>query len=265
MSSPFQYVNALAPQPTLTLGEYVAHGYAGVSGKMVYGLGYNSSISGENRETVWSVGGNYSFMTAEAHLDIVSTSATDDDSSNTGAETVQLTYLDSDFVEHVATYSMNGQADVETADDVFRVNDFRVHSGLAAVGTITAERHGGTTKQASIGVGETRDRQLVYTVPDGFSLQISAFAWASSGATAKAYLKYTLFSNYCDTDGIISPQNIFYPMMEVSVQNTGIVYTMPVPLVLPEHTDVYMSVIGDAATDTAAATSSWRGMLIANT
>jgi hypothetical protein len=230
---------------------------------MVYGLGYNPSITGENRETVWPVGGNYSFMTAAAHLDIVSTSATDDDAANTGAQTVQLTYLDSDFVEHVATYSMTGQTDVVTASDVFRVNDFRVHGGLAAVGTITAERHGGTTTQASISIGDTRDRQLVYTVPDGFKLQISAFAWASSGADTKGYLKYTLYSNYCDIDEEV--QTMFYPMMEVSVQNSGIVYTMPVPLVLPEHTDVYMSVIGDSATATAAATSSWRGMLIANT
>jgi hypothetical protein len=261
--SAFNVIRNFPPQPSLTLGEYVALGYAGAGARMVYGLGYNPGITGANRESVWPVGGDYSFMTAEAHLDIASTSATDDDAANTGAETVQLTYLDDDFIEHVATYSMTGQTDVVTASNVYRVNDFRVHSGLAAVGTITAERHGATTTQASIGVGETRDRQLVYTVPDGYSLQMSAFAWASSGADAKGYLKYTLFSNYCDSDQGLG--TIFYPMMEVSVQNAGLVYTMPVPLVLPEHTDVYMSVIGDAATSTAAATSSWRGMLIPNT
>jgi hypothetical protein len=262
--SHFSYLNTQHIVPSISLGEYVAHGYAGPKAKMVYAMGYNPGITGENRETVWPIGGNYAFMSAEAHLDIVSTSATDSDALNTGAEVVQLTYLDSDYVEHIVEYSMNGQTDVVTADDVFRVNDFRVHKGTAAVGVITAEQHGGTTTQASISAGETRMRQLVYTVPDGYSLQISAFAWASSGSDTKGYLKYTVFSNYCDTDGIISPQNIFYPMMEVSVQNTGIVYTMPVPLVLPEHTDVYMSVIGDAATLTAAATSSWRGIIIPN-
>jgi hypothetical protein len=260
--SDFRYIKSTHLQPTLTWGEFIAHGYAGDGSRMAYGQGNNPGITGENRETVWPVGGNYSFMTAAAHLDIVSTSATDDDAANTGAQTVQLTYLDSDFVEHVATYSMTGQTDVVTADDVFRVNDFRVHSGVAAVGTITAERHGSTTTQASISIGETRDRQLVYTVPDGFSLQMSAFAWASSGADTKGYLKYTLFSNYCDSDEEIG--SVFYPMMEISVQNAGTVYTMPVPLVLPEHTDVYMSVIGDSATLTATATSSWRGMLIKN-
>jgi len=248
--------------PKLTLGEYVAHGYAGAGAKMVYGQGYNPGITGENRESVWPVGGNYAFMSAAAHLDIVSSSATDDDSSNTGAQIVQLTYLDSDYVEHVAEYSMNGTADVETATDVFRVNDFRVVGGLAAVGTITAELHGGTTTQASIGIGETRDRQLVYTVPNGFNLHLAAFAWASSGADTKGYMRYTLMSNYDDSVGEVG--TIFYPLMEVSVQNAGLVYSMPVPLVLPEHTDVYMSVIGDAATLTAAATSSWRGMLIPN-
>lgn len=257
--SRFTYINTQTPQSTMTLGEYIARGYGGAGNKMHYMLGLNADIDGAVAETVWPVGGAHAFMTAAAHLDIVSTSATDSDAANTGAQVVQLTYLDDDFVEHTAEYSMNGQTDVLTAADVYRVNDFRVVGGLPAVGTITLERHGGTTTQGSISVGYTRDRQLVYTVPDGSELQLSAVAISASGTAAKSYLKYTLWSNYSDIDEEVN--GIFYPMMQIAVESGAYVYQMPTPIVFPEHTDIYMEVIGNAATDNCEAAASWRGIL----
>lgn len=258
--SRFTYVNTQTPQATMSLGEYIARGYGGAGNKMHYMLGCNADIDGTTSETVWPVGGNYSFMTAEAHLDIVSTDVNDDGNpAGTGTKTVQLTYLNDDFVEKTAIYTMDGTTDVVTASDVYRVNDFRVITGTAAVGTITLERHGGTTTQSSISVGYTRDRQLVYTVPDGCELQMSAVAISASGTAAKSYLRYTLFSNYSDIDEEVN--GIFYPMMEIAVESGAYVYQMPTPIVFPEHTDIYMAVKGNAATDNCEACASWRGIL----
>ena len=258
----FTYTNTKSPSPTMSLCEFVARGYGQAGDKMHYMSGYNADIDGAVTETVWPVGATHAFMTAAAHLDIVSTTTVDSDALNTGAQTVQLTYLDDDFVEHTAIYSMNGQTDVLTATDVYRVNDFRVVSGTAADGTITLERHGGTTTQGSIPAGATKCTQLVYTVPDGYDLQLSAIAISASGTAAKSYLKYTLMSNYSDIDEEIN--GIFYPMMQIAVEGGAYVYTMPTPILFPEHTDIYMNVIGNAATDTCEACASWRGMLTAN-
>jgi len=249
------------------MGEFIALGYCGDGSKMSYGMGYNPSLTGANRETIWNTGGIHTWMGAEAGLEVVSDSADDDgDPVGTGARTCLLTYLDSDFIEHTEEITLNGVGVVATdATDIYRINDFRVHSvgsGGVAAGTIVLRELDDSPTFATIDVGETRSRQLIYTVPDGFSLQMNAFAWASSGAAARAYIKYTLMTNYCDACGNVN--GVFYPMMEVSVQNDGMVYVAPVPLVLPEHTDVFMSGIGDAQTLTAAATSSWRGTLTKN-
>lgn len=259
-------MNFGAQLPQLTFAEQAAHGVLGSRAKMAYQQGYNANITGANRETVWNTGGPHTPIAAEADFDVVSDNAADD-AGSTGVTSVRITYLDSDYVEHYEVVTMNADTPVTTdATDIYRIQDFRaetVGTGKVAAGKITIKtKTSGAVTYATIDAGETRSKQMIYSVPAGYDLQMSAFAWASSGDAGKAYMRYTLFANYNDITNAVN--GIFYPLMEVSVAASGIVYTMPTPLVLPEKTDMYMSVIGDAQTLTAISTASWRGVLSSN-
>lgn len=127
-------------------------------------------------EDVWEAGGLYPFQTSAQSLEILSDSPLDT-ALGTGARTVKVTGLDTNWVQQSETVSLNGVGVVPLTQQYLRINDCRAAtsgSGYANAGLITLRVAGGGATQALIGVGDGRAMQAVYSVPAGHTLYLSS-------------------------------------------------------------------------------------------
>jgi hypothetical protein len=160
-------------------------------------FGFNTAV-GTTEETIWSVGGVYSFPSTATVLTVVSDDADDDGSPvGNGARTVVIEGLDANYLPITETVTMNGTTAVTTTQSFLRVNTAYVAtagSSNSNEGTITIANSTPTTLAAiaaTAGVAE----QCVYTVPAGYTAYITRYmvssynATANAGSTGKIYVR----------------------------------------------------------------------------
>jgi hypothetical protein len=255
----------------MPIGDMIACGMYGTANKVVHKLGYNASLSGTTAEDVWSQGGTYGFPLAAtypgAKMEVASDSAADKGTATagTGARTVTIGYLDGSGVEKSETVTLNGATPVETvAEDIWRINSFRVASagtGLAAAGTIQLRELDEAPVFSAITIGQTRARNMAYTVPAGKMLMIRELSISSAAASAdKAFLVFTLRAN-CN-NGVRTAVGLDYPLWEGVVAGTGWNIQLAEPIYVPALVDTHMIAVGHEASDAAAASCEWRGCLM---
>lgn len=112
----------------------------------------------------------YVEQSSQAQRSIQSTSATDNDGSGTGAREVRITYLDSNYVQHVEDVLTNGTAKVNTVGtDIRFIERFEVIKGTAAVGAIQLMTGitGGATEFCGIAAGTNEAFLCHHYVPAG--------------------------------------------------------------------------------------------------
>lgn len=122
-------------------------------------------------EDIWRGGGTYSFLSSAATVNIVSSSA-NDAAAGTGAQTVVVEYLDSDWVQRSVTLTMNGTHQVDSSVSCIRVNRAYVDtagSGNINAGTITVK--GGSTTQITIAIGVGQSQLGIYSVPYVYGIE----------------------------------------------------------------------------------------------
>lgn len=248
--------------PALTLCESVAIGYDSAS-KGVHKMGYNASITSTTEEDIWTPGGDFAFMPATAGLEVVSDSVADD-AGSTGVTSVKINYLTSAGVEKSEIVIMDGTTVVPTtAVDIFRVNSFRAYTvgtGLKAAGNIVLRELDNVPNFSYIAAGQTRARNMAYTVPAGKILVIKEIMIASAAASIdKSFLKFRLIGN--QNEGVKQSVNFNFPLWEGTVAGGGFQQQLG-GLVVVAGVDLRMRAIGNAASDAASATCEWRGFLI---
>lgn len=188
----------------------------------VAALGNNPDVdTGTVPEDVWTGGGLYPWMTAATSLEIVSASA-NDAAAGTGARTVRVDGLDTDYEPVSQTVTLNGTTAVALPTQMFRINSaiiLTTGSGQVNAGTLTIRDAGAGTTRASILAGYGITRQSQYTVRAGYTLQIvssffnilrqganpgATFAtWArSSNGTYRMALELSVGANPYRHDGI---------------------------------------------------------------
>ena len=224
-------------------------------------MGYNDGLA-TSEETMWTYSSQYVFPTAGSQVRIVSSDNTQDKAGGTGALTVRVGYLKSDFTEGSVTLTLNGTANVDSGvshADIFRVNSFRVMTtgtNNAPVGNLTLTQVTGGLVVGYIRLGKTRARSAIYTVPLGKTLYITSIAFSAAGT------KYVIFTNHANYDSVTSallPRGLFYPFSEVVLLNSAYTKSLLVPTRLPATTDLKVSVIAEAAG--SVATCHLRGWL----
>jgi hypothetical protein len=152
----------------------------------VYINGYNPTV-GSSKETVMpsSVAGRYPFPASAVTLDIVSNDA-DDTVAGTGAQTVTVTGLDTNYAEISETVDMDGTTPVTTIALFLRVNDFRVTTAGTTgsnEGNITLKSGATFLGQINFdsGLGEGISQTAVYTVPAGKELLLCSLFMSTVG------------------------------------------------------------------------------------
>lgn len=158
-------------------------------------FGFNSSVSNNAYEQVWAGSTPYTYPTTAAVLSISSNDA-DDTAAGTGARTILVQGLDSNYDLQEETVTLNGTSTVNTVNSYIRVNRMAVtSSGTQRVndGDITATHSGTSIAIIPAEFGVTQ--QLIYTVPNGYSLYLYEFAaLVSNGKETNTQLRIRDFT-----------------------------------------------------------------------
>jgi len=230
-------------------------------------LGY--SISGSTTEMdLWGGGASgtgYTFPTGSDRMEAVSTHA-NDTAAGSGAKTVRIWYLKSDYSEATTDVVLNGTGAVATSvTDIYRVNYFRVvdfgatNTLYKACGDISLRHVADTPVYAKILGNQTRARSTIFTVPLGKTLYITSLnIGTTKGSTTGNTSMFTLRSTHDSELGVLIPGFYFSPHAEINHQDGSFLRTFCMPVKFTAGTDMKISVIcGQASTTVTCALRGW--------
>lgn len=151
--------------------------------------------AGGTNEDVWDGEGAYSFLSSATALKI-SSSSTDDAAAGTGARTVRVIGLDSNWNEVSQDVTLNGQTGVSLSTSLIRVyrayvltvGTGGVNAGNIWVGTGDITTGVPANKYAGIMAGMGQTLMAVYTVPADAAGGATIWRWyATVGAVTAAF------------------------------------------------------------------------------
>jgi len=228
--------------------------------------GYVTAVAATKLTLAGGLSSGGTFATARAYTVV-------DYSAFSGAHVVKIDYLTSLYAEKTILTCLNNTTQVTTKDatggnlsDLFRINSFRViaaGSGNKATGNLWLEsviaspRTGTVYSYITALFSGARNAQ--YTVPAGKTLFINKF---SAGFSLVAGTKWEYARIYFRTNREPATQfltgNIFYPDIELLVNNQTVILPFLLPKKIIEKTDIKVAGIASAA---GVAVCSYRGWL----
>jgi len=232
-------------------------------------FGFNADI-GTTQETLWSLGGVYTWRTAATKVKISSSDAKDT-AAGVGARTVTIQGLDANFAETEETITMAGQtASAESTNTYLRIHRaFVVTNGseIDNAGTLYVHETGAAltsgvpddaTKNLTVispGYGQTL--QSFYTVPASKTLYITQLHAAVGGAALN-----TVTTTLRTKDATLAANLFAWNTKAIRVFGLGGVADgqLSVPIKVTEKYDIEMTAVVN--TSTASVTGTFAGYLI---
>lgn len=205
--------------------------------------GRNAAIS-TSAETVWQQGAAYpALLSAAATFEAVSSSA-NDTSAGTGARTVVVEGLDSNFDYQSETITLSGASAVDTSNTYLAINRAyvaTVGSGKVNAGNIDIQVDGGGNIHRSIEANQgllSHDYDYAHTVARRHLLFIYDFLLSLKGGSdgAQVYLRTE------DSNGLVNEIPVCY--LEPGT-DSPVYLPRPLPLVVQEKTLVELRVDAD--------------------
>lgn len=148
-------------------------------------FGRNPNIKSSDYETIWDGSNLYPWPTAAETLNVTSSDA-NDTSAGTGARTIEIEGLDTNWAVQTETVTMNGTSNVTTSNAFLRVHRVRVvTAGSTGVneGTITCTNTTSSNVIGQISLGSSgfgQSLMALYTVPAGKTAYLINFDFSSS-------------------------------------------------------------------------------------
>ena len=214
-------------------------------------LGRNSNVDDTLVDLWEGPTGSYVFPTTPIQMRVVSSSA-NDAAAGTGARTVIIFYLDTDYAAQTETITLNGTTPVNTvATNILRINAFHVTSvgsGGVSVGNLSLTNTGSTVTYGYITAGNNSSRQAIYTIPAGKTGYLTHWQ-ASSGATTGTHFTRISVRSTSYLGALLS--GVFLTVDEQGTLNGGGSFNYPIPLKFPAMADVKVSAISDSASANA--------------
>jgi len=213
--------------------------------KSNFKFGFNADVD-DSLETVWAQGGLYSYL-ASASVLKVSSSSTADTSAGTGARTVELSGLDTNYDEISETVTLNGQTAVNTTNEFLRINRMVIRSagsgeqnaGVIYAGTGTVTTGVPANKYATIAIGDNQTLMALWTVPRGYT----AYLLQTDITVAT-----TQNNKYCTVHLVARPEGEVFQIKDKFVKAESSVHQgYTIPLKFEEKTDIEVRAIGDSA------------------
>jgi len=217
--------------------------------KNVFKFGNNTTV-GNTLETIWAEGGLYSYLTAATVLK-VSSSSTDDSSAGTGARTVELFGLDTDYNEINETVTLNGQTEVNTTQSFLRINRMIVRSAgsggsnagviYAGTGTVTTGVPANVYASVNGVTGANQSLMALWTVPAGYTAYLIQYD-VSNGTTSNT-------PAVCKLVLAVRPYGEVFQSKDVKSLTTGmhVEETFAVPIKIEEKSDIEVRALSSSA------------------
>jgi hypothetical protein len=208
-------------------------------------FGYNGDVD-TSEETIWPQGGILAYPSAALQMKVSSNNA-NDTANGTGARTVLISGLVSDYSETSETVTLNGQTAVTTTTAFLRINNAYVLTagssnsaeGNIYIGTGTVTAGVPATIYDTIHFDYNARVTGSYTIPANYTAYLVAGSLSSaqaSGATAVTGRLIAIGLNKIRTTyAIVSLNNGFAP------------YDFVNPIAIPEKTTVEAAAFGAAA------------------
>lgn len=220
--------------------------------------GYNGGLSAVE-QSLWAVGGDYVFPTAEMQMEVVSSSA-NDTAAGSGARTVYISYLDSNFVEKTETVTLNGLTAVPTtATDIYRVNNFRVATVGATgynEGNIDVRHLTDTPVYSRIATSTNRAINCIYTIPKDKCLYIYNILFSAASNVANRPVRFITKAKYDNIS--FSAVDFFMPYTNVVINDGSVDVPIELPTKFCEGIDIKVNAISpDGATYGAVTLRGW--------
>jgi len=213
--------------------------------KTTFKFGFNADVD-DTLETVWSKGGLYAYLSSATAL-YISSSSTDDTVAGTGARTVKVSGLDSNYDEVSVTVNMNGQSGVSlgTFTRVNRIEVLTAGSGGANAGDLHVGSEASptvgvpATSYAYVAVGDNQTLMSLWTVPRNYT----AYLYQTDITVAT-----TQNNKYCTVSLVARPFGGVFNVKDRFVKaESSVNQTYSIPLKFEEKTDIEFRAIGDSA------------------
>jgi hypothetical protein len=200
-------------------------------------FGSNTAVS-TTEEDIWLGGGLYSWLDkgVSEYIDIVSDHV-NDTLLGTGTRQTRIQGLDVDGSPIEEIIDMNGTTPVRTTLQYWRV--YRMYSEVAATrlgqaGVITARTANGAVLQAIFNPYENQTLQALYTVPKGYAAAILGIN-VSTGKGDEVKIRFYRKDNGTHYQ---QPQRV---RRTITVYQANVLHMFPIPYVVDELTDVWIS------------------------
>ena len=204
-------------------------------------FGHNPDVDMTPDEDIWELGGNYTgFITTPTTLEIFSSDA-NDTIDGTGAQTIEVQGLDSDFLEQTEQIAMNGAGTVVSVNTYIRVNrSFVVSVGSvgANIGAITIQDTQPVTL-AAIAVNDNQTHQATYTVPTDKRGLITKI-WSGIGTGSAAGVS-------TDIELLIRPVDEAFQTKFLLGLTSHWSHSPKLPITIENKSDVKLRSIGNSA------------------
>ena len=225
-----------------------------------HSIGYNPDV-GNTREDICEWGGVYVVPPAGGIQMVVQSTSADDDGNpvGIGVRTVEINYLDNNFVEQTEIVTTNGVAGVNTvATNIERVNYFHTKtagSSAEAVGDITLKNAAGTITYAQISATGNFSRHGFFTIPAEKQGYVSG-AYLGCGNTVAGRFARANLRSTSDHDGVLTAGIFQYkrPFLTMDASNF---LRLDMPIAVPAMCDIKISAIDEAGTIVSSFVEGW--------
>jgi len=224
-------------------------------------FGMNIDVDG-NKETIWDVGGIYTYIGTAETVAITSTSG-NDSAAGTGARTVEVQGLNSSYAVVTETLTVGGAASTTEFLRVFRAVVITAGSSGVNEGTVSITSSDTSTVLAQIGIdgtganaaGRGQTFMALYTVPSGKTAYLTQWTVGSGKQNTDA-VAFLLSRDATVTDAAFNSKDI------ITVSATTYSKNYTVPLQFTEKTDI--EVRAYSTTNNSLVSSTFNLILIDN-
>lgn len=235
------------------------------------GLGNNPDVDqGSVPENAWADGGIYPWIPIGGkYLEIISDSA-QDGPSGTGIATFRFVLLDLLYNEVTVDVTLSGSTSTAVAisgGPYMRINDGRkLTKGSAAsewratnIGNITIRDAGAGPTRAKIQSGRGALRQCVYTIPNGYTGEVTSMLIGFNRGTGGGATRYVTASSFVQS----SDGTCIYPI-DISADGEMYRHDFMPGIFLAQKSDFAMEIISVSA-DNSDITCAFQGIMKLNT
>lgn len=225
-------------------------------------FGMNIDVDG-NKETIWDGGDIYTYIGTAETVAVTSSQPSKDNSTGTGARTVEVQGLNSSYALVTETLTVGGAASTTEFLRVFRAIVITAGSSGVNEGTVSITSSDTSTVLAQIGVdgtganaaGRGQTFMALYTVPAGKTAYLTQWTVGSGKQNTDA-VAFLLSRDATVTDAAFNSKDI------ITVSATTYSKNYTVPLQFTEKTDI--EVRAYSTTNNSLVSSTFNLILIDN-